>query len=118
MAINPGDRVRVIREFIVGRDDGWRLIADDLDRTAVAVEGAKVEILERAYVTPRVGDPFVKGLPRGTVLAANNSNTKAFRTSDAWVNDLGDDMSEDGESADTGWNPDVWKIAYLPEGVK
>lgn len=110
MAINPGDRVRVTREFIVGRNDGWRLVVDDLDRTAIVIEGATVEILEKATVSPKVGDPFTTGLPKGAVVSSGGLYT-ILRTAEGWRSESGYLFTHESSLSDTA-------IVYLPEGVK
>lgn len=114
--VKVGDKVRVTRDFVVGRNDGWRLIVDDLDRTSIVVEGAKVEILERAHVAPKVGD-FVDpqgDYKIGTVAVLNDrpSSVTVRTDSNRWYD------SVLGESESHDLLPDRWKIIYIPEESK
>lgn len=113
--VRVGDKVRVTRDFVVGRNDGWRLIVDDLDRTSIVVEGAKVEILERAHVAPKVGD-FVDPEARydtGTVAVLdNNAQSVIVRHAGIWTGNVIGDNSSDYIARDR------WKIIYIPEEAK
>lgn len=93
------DRVYTDGDFVV---DGLMIGADNPTTT--------VELIE-AKPAPKVGDGFTPGLPVGTVMQAlGHPENLKFRGKNGW---LGSEGGFGGEDSD--WNPNVWKIIYLPE---
>lgn len=110
--VTVGDRVKVTR-VLEGRVDYVYSDGDfEVDGLMIGADNptTTVELIE-AKPAPKVGDGFTPGLPVGTVLQAiGHPENLQFRGKNGW---LGSEGGFNGEDSD--WNPNVWKIIYLPE---
>lgn len=116
--VKVGDKVRVTREgevtFVYLSTGNFVLDSGEF----VVVRKAEVEILERAYVAPKVGDTLVEGqtYPKGTTIALDTDPAEVL-VSDGKGREWRGTAFADG-SLGSHLDENRWKIIYIPEEAK